>query len=91
MPGTLGSGKQEPAFIRIVDGGALEWGIPNPTQGGGMEVYSVTRQDNGQLTGTKELRGFEVKIPDGFDLPIMHVTLTPQDGGAADASPPGAL
>ncbi len=86
----MGTGKQDAAFIRVISGGTLEWGVPNHQQGGGMEVYSVSQQGNGELTGTKELRGFEVALPPGFELPVMHVTLSPRGGGSADADPAGA-
>jgi hypothetical protein len=64
------------AFIRLTDDGQrLEWGYLNPRGGGGMVVYSVTLEGNGDLVGVQEIRGFELALPEGFVIPVTHVTL----------------
>ena len=64
------------AFIRMRgEGRTVEWGYPNPRGGGGMVVFSVSLQDDGELVGVQEIRGFEMELPAGFVMPVTHVTL----------------
>jgi predicted alpha/beta superfamily hydrolase len=72
-----GSGEGTPhEFIRILEEGrTLEWGYLNPRGGGGIAVYTVTLQESGELVGVQEIRGFELKLPEGFVIPVTRVTL----------------
>lgn len=72
----MGDGATPHAFVRVLESGrVLEWGHLNPRGGGGMVVYSVTIEDNDELRGVQEIRGFELELPEGFVMPVTHVTL----------------
>jgi predicted alpha/beta superfamily hydrolase len=63
-------------FIRVLnEGSTIEWGYLNPRGGGGIVVYTVSLQANGELVGVQEIRGFELELPEGFVMPATHVTL----------------